>query len=386
MELRREQRISVSLNATLLDETAMPLGCRVCDVTSRGMLLQYSYGGGSAALDFGDAVTVRLSLRQGSGRTVVVLPSTVRRVKADSVVVEFNQAQPSLLTLLEPYRILDEAGQQDTVSTKVVQSGAVAGDAPKRSYARVGKRGAETFARRSTHGSALRARVTASRPESAEVSRRPGRGDSALFYAGLAALIVAGALLVFDILDAVEIRDRLTALEATIRHREQTLSARPVPFRSVNGVQMDLKTLSERVERLAVSMAALESRVSVPATESTNVGQAQPVATASPPAASVTPQPAAKKPAAAAPSAAPPTERGPWVINLASSSSESGAQRFVSRAAGRDVPVEADKVTVKGKQMWRLQITGFATEQEARAYAAKAKKKLDLQDVWIFRR
>ena len=160
-----------------------------------------------------------------------------------------------------------------------------------------------------------------------------------------------------------------------------------MPFRSINGVQTDLKTLSERVELLAVSMSALESQVSAAADESAADSDGQSVVeTASPPAAPETEQPAAETQAAAAASVAPSTGLGPWVINLASSSSGSGARAFVSRAASRDVPVEANQVTVKGKQMWRLQITGFATEQEARAYAGTAKTKLNLQDVWIFKR
>ena len=45
-----------------------------------------------------------------------------------------------------------------------------------------------------------------------------------------------------------------------------------------------------------------------------------------------------------------------------------------------------NRVTVKGREVWRLQISGFATQQEARAYGATVSEKLGLKDVWVFKR
>ncbi|MGD2137513.1 MAG: SPOR domain-containing protein [Gammaproteobacteria bacterium] len=73
----------------------------------------------------------------------------------------------------------------------------------------------------------------------------------------------------------------------------------------------------------------------------------------------------------------------PWVINLASSPSKADAERFAARARSRDIETELQPVSVKGRQYWRVQITGFPSREAARAYAATAREKLGLKDVWV---
>jgi hypothetical protein len=77
---------------------------------------------------------------------------------------------------------------------------------------------------------------------------------------------------------------------------------------------------------------------------------------------------------------------GPWLINLASLPSQSDAERFMQRARSRDIDTQQQKVTVKGKKYWRVQITGFSTAADARAYAGTVKEMLGLKDVWIMTR
>jgi hypothetical protein len=74
---------------------------------------------------------------------------------------------------------------------------------------------------------------------------------------------------------------------------------------------------------------------------------------------------------------------GPWVINLVSSPSKADADHLSDRAWSRGIQTEQQQVTVKGKQYWRVQITGFPTAEAARTYADTAREKLDLKDVWI---
>jgi hypothetical protein len=74
---------------------------------------------------------------------------------------------------------------------------------------------------------------------------------------------------------------------------------------------------------------------------------------------------------------------GPWVINLISSPSKADADHFAATARSRNIQTEQQHVVVKGKKYWRVQITGFATADEARAYAGTASDKLGLRDVWI---
>ncbi len=77
---------------------------------------------------------------------------------------------------------------------------------------------------------------------------------------------------------------------------------------------------------------------------------------------------------------------GPWVINLVSSPSKSDADRLEEKARSSDIQTQQQQVTVKGKQYWRVQITGFSTAGEARIYADTAMEKLGLKDVWIMKR
>ncbi len=79
-------------------------------------------------------------------------------------------------------------------------------------------------------------------------------------------------------------------------------------------------------------------------------------------------------------------KNAPWVINLVSSPGKANADRLAEKARSRDIQTEQQQVTVKGKQYWRVQITGFLTAEEARGYADTAREKLGLKDVWIMKR
>ena len=77
---------------------------------------------------------------------------------------------------------------------------------------------------------------------------------------------------------------------------------------------------------------------------------------------------------------------GPWVINLVSTARKADADRLTKKALSKDIPTEQQQITVKGKQYWRVQITGFPTAENARAYAETAKQLLGLKDAWIMKR
>jgi cell division septation protein DedD len=77
---------------------------------------------------------------------------------------------------------------------------------------------------------------------------------------------------------------------------------------------------------------------------------------------------------------------GPWVINLVSTSSKDDADRLSKKAHSKDIPTEQQQITVKGTQYWRVQVTGFSTADDARAYADTAKEQLGLKDAWIMKR
>jgi len=80
------------------------------------------------------------------------------------------------------------------------------------------------------------------------------------------------------------------------------------------------------------------------------------------------------------------SKNGPWIINLVSTSRKADADRLSKKALSKDIPTEQQQITVKGTQYWRVQITGFSTADDARAYADTAREKLGLKDAWIMKR
>jgi cell division septation protein DedD len=77
---------------------------------------------------------------------------------------------------------------------------------------------------------------------------------------------------------------------------------------------------------------------------------------------------------------------GPWVINLVSTSRKADADRLTKKALSKGISTEQQQITVKGAQYWRVQITGFPTAENAKAYADTAKEQLGLKDAWIMKR
>ncbi|MFZ0469006.1 MAG: PilZ domain-containing protein, partial [Thiogranum sp.] len=124
MERRRYERIAVNLNVALLDERAMPRGCRVRDVSQGGMLLQFEHPGG-ASYTAGNAVRVRISVKEHDERRVLLLPATIRRAEENGMGVEFIKPQAELMQLLEPYQL--DRQQAAAPALTVVHSQAAGG-------------------------------------------------------------------------------------------------------------------------------------------------------------------------------------------------------------------------------------------------------------------
>jgi septal ring-binding cell division protein DamX len=78
-------------------------------------------------------------------------------------------------------------------------------------------------------------------------------------------------------------------------------------------------------------------------------------------------------------------KHGPWVINLLSSPSKSDADRFADKARKLGIPVEQSRIRLKGREYFRVQLTGFPTEKQAGESAGPVKERLRLKDVWIFK-
>ena len=403
MERRRDERISVSLKAALLNDRTLPRGCRVRDFSQRGMLLQYDYDGNDSGFDAGDTVAVRLSLRQTDERKVVTLPATVRRVEQNGIGVEFQQPEARLLELLEPWR-LDRPQQQEADRTGVGH-GDTAGTVTRLIRPRPRHRGSAGRAAPPVFGAAGRADrtpadVAAPTPAAGPVPKpaAPALTDRRLFYVGLVSLVSAMLILVLDFGDNAGLKHRLSALEAGSRNHAAALSEMRDRFAAVGEPGQALADLNARLDTLTVSVAALDGKLAAAAPRASFEAAAmennlhpENDATASPePAATPVPVPAATAAAARDVEAVldRPAEAGsgPWLINLVSLYDQAAADRFVATADSKGVRVTQNRVTVKGREVWRLQISGFATQQEARAYGATVSEKLGLKDVWVFKR
>ncbi len=72
-----------------------------------------------------------------------------------------------------------------------------------------------------------------------------------------------------------------------------------------------------------------------------------------------------------------------WQVNLVSFKQEWYANRKAQEFEKQGVPVEVNKIKVKGNDWYRLRIKGFKSKYEAAAYAARVKKQLNLTSVWV---
>jgi septal ring-binding cell division protein DamX len=399
MERRRDERISVSLKAALLNDRTLPRGCRVRDFSQRGMLLQYDYDGNDSGLDDGDTVAVRLSLRQADERKVVTLPATVRRVEQNGIGVEFEQPEARLLELLEPWR-LDRPQLQEADRTSIGH-GDTARTVTRLIRPRPRHRGSAGRAAPSVLGAAGQADRTpadgAARTPAAGPVPEPDAAaltDRRLFYVGLVALVCAILVLILDFGDSARLKHRLSALEAGNRNHAAALSEMRDRFAAVSEPGQALADLSARLDTLTVSVAALDGKLAAASPgatlETAALENCNDASATHEPVPAPAPQPAATAAAVRdveaildAPAAA---RNGPWVINLVSLFDKAAADRFVAAAESKGVRVTENRVTVKGREVWRLQIGGFATQQDARAYGATVSEKLGLKDVWVFKR
>lgn len=74
-----------------------------------------------------------------------------------------------------------------------------------------------------------------------------------------------------------------------------------------------------------------------------------------------------------------------WAVNLIAFKQDWYAKRKAEEFAGKGVPAKVSKTESKGENWYRLSVDGFNSQYEAAAYAAKVKKTLNLDSVWVTR-
>jgi cell division protein FtsN len=77
---------------------------------------------------------------------------------------------------------------------------------------------------------------------------------------------------------------------------------------------------------------------------------------------------------------------GDWVINLASYTRESTANRKLALFQQQGIDAEVFAVTINDKPMYRIRVTGYESSRAAKAGIPAMEEALDLEGVWISRR
>lgn len=163
-------------------------------------------------------------------------------------------------------------------------------------------------------------------------------------------------------------------------NRETEIGVLEIEGVTRTAAQAELGMLTRRVDELAGSIDVLESRVLQLRLQVNSM-----------PAASAVPDP--QEPANtkhALPNPGPAryddAAKDNWVVNLASLPSKNAADRFSRTVQKQGVDVQQQRVKVKGRPFWRIQVADFRSAEDARSFAGSVGKKLGLKDVWISRR
>ena len=121
----------------------------------------------------------------------------------------------------------------------------------------------------------------------------------------------------------------------------------------------DMADLNERDMQMGAAIEALQNKVAA-------LEKGRSAATA--------PKPVAKKPEIVDEN---------WAVNLVAFKQDWYARRKAEEFAVKDIPAKVVRSDSKGETWYRLTVDGFKNQADAAAYAAKAKKTLNLDSVWV---
>jgi hypothetical protein len=364
MEQVRHARIPVHLNAVLIGEKTVPKGCKVRNVSKHGLLLQCDADGRIQTFRDSDHVDIHLLFHRPGGTKYQTVTATVRHVDANGIGVEFCQPDVELVKLIESYRIEETQSIGATITHHRKVSG------PGRPATVV------------THPAS---RVSANAEQRLPTEDANGRR---LYYLGMLSLVIAVGVIAAGFMLTFDLDSRLTALETLmhVRNVEQTRSQPQYLAHDNQGGATDTRNTPVKSPG---SGSPTEH-------EPPSIARQQQSAPAAPTMAKAVGSPSVRLPnekettAATIPESAGLADQdakghGPWVINLLSSPNKSDADRFAEIARKQGIPVEQRSITLKGREYFRVQLTGFLTEKQAGERAGPVKERLGLKDVWIFK-
>jgi PilZ domain/SPOR domain len=383
MEQVRHARIPVHLNAVLIGEKTVPKGCKVRNVSNQGLLLQCDADGRIQTFRDGDHVDIHLLFQRPDGTKYLTISASVRHVEANGIGVQFSQPDMELIRLIESYRIDENQSLEATISHRRKVPG---------------HSGPATVVNHPASGS------------SASTERRKPTEDAngrRFYYFGLLLLVVAVSIITADYLRAFGLGSRVAALESLV-------GAHDAEFARFQSRLTAYDTAGDVADEYRAPVNS-DGSVSTPGPEVSPVAMLQENALASPtttetegisgteesdgsPSAGLSSEEAATAAMIVEPAGMPDQDaasvyvdsqdagkRGPWVINLLSSPKKSDADRFADKARKQGIQVEQGTIRLKGREFYRVQLTGFLTETQAEESARPVKDKLGLKNVWIFK-
>ena len=154
--------------------------------------------------------------------------------------------------------------------------------------------------------------------------------------------------------------EQIAALTKTVQGGGNVASS---SGQSGGDVTKQLADLSNQDMQMGALIESLQSKVAA-------LEKAKPVATAK----SEKTEP--KKPT-------PAPVQDDWVVNLVAFKQDWYAKRKAEEFAFKGVPAQVVKSDSKGETWYRLSVDGFKSQYEAAAYAARVKKSLNLDSVWV---
>jgi len=415
MERRQHAQKSVNFEATLIGKRTVPKGCHVLNVSQQGMSLQCEPDGRLLTFNKGDSVVIYLLARNTDGHNKFSIPAVVSNVNENTVDVVFHSTNVRLAVLIDSYRA-SGAHELEVLIGHRKESAQVTENIPD---------------------SANDARAAIDRPDQAvkETRRTP-------IYKTLLLLLLAATVCLAFYVYHTELNFRFGELEKITRAHSDVLAelqphvsssrVQDAKYGSLDARLTDLKdayrVMDKRIallnsrqkgegpavagsESATVQVASAEPAEPVTEEVSTTVAadtpaatmavsnetaaiadrpespdaepdiQPDPVAVAEEPVSAVSEPVADKKPVTSE-----PEDGGPWVINLISSREKAYVTRYAARAQAKGISTEIINAEVKGREYWRLQVTGFKTMDEAKYFSEPIKEELGIKDVWIFKR
>ena len=388
MDRRRQPRVPVNLNAAVVNDKSLPIGCRVGNVSTTGMLLRHEGGEDQSKIKPDDKVEVRVSLKQNDERKVVQLPLTVVRQSENALGGKFPEPQPDIMALIEPYRTSDSetvipflttaANQQlslsveDPVGEEPVNAKPVVDEYVEPENAKHGEKVSFSAPLDTNNGNDDPPGVLTSKP-----SARPRAKDGSTYRrfflpTTLVVTCLLAALNLYLLSQLEQLEARVIALEML---NEELQAGSTVPSNGRTQVlDLQLTQLTRQNQTLESRIASLEAS-SIPTQADKPEVQITTEATAK-----ITNIPTP----APLPNQTDSTTTEKWVVNLLSLHNEKAAVEFTQRARQAGIAAIVRSELENQDQIWRVQVGGFASRTEAENFSVDAQKTLELNSVWIF--